>query len=313
VPTNFWDVVGGKLADRWAAASLPALAFWFGGLLAWLLDRGGLTALRQPVNWLGRQSTPIQAGIIVAVLLAVVVSGEAVGALTTPALRLIEGYWPSVLRPFRRRLVDRVRKRVEDLIGNFEKLAGPVFENTATEDQRAEYVRLDRLLRRLPANGAYQPTAVGNALRAAEARPVDKYGLDAVAVWSHLWLLLPDGTHKQLHAARGSLDASVGVCIWGLLFLLFAPWGSWAVLAGPVVTVLTYRFVVRPRAEIFADLVEAVFDLYRTALYSQLRWPLPDNPRSERLTGRRVTTYLRRGLDDDKPTFTEGAAADRSR
>jgi hypothetical protein len=57
-------------------------------------------------------------------------------------------------------------------------------------------------------------------------------------------------------------------------------------------------------AEIFAELVEAAFDLYRMPLYSHLRWPLPANLVAERLAGRRLTTYLKRGLDDDTPAFT---------
>ena len=41
---DFWKAAGGKLADRWAAVSIPALIFWLGGLAAWTYHRGGLSA-----------------------------------------------------------------------------------------------------------------------------------------------------------------------------------------------------------------------------------------------------------------------------
>jgi hypothetical protein len=302
--TKFWETIGSNLAERWVAVSVPALVFWFGGLLAWLYSQGGVAGLQQPLKWLGQQPTPTQIGVLLALLLGVVASGEIVAEITTPALRLMEGYWPALLEPLRERRVGYVEERVKSLDEKFQELAGPVQDRTATPQERAEYVRIDRQLRRFPAKESYQPTTVGNILRAAESRPVDKYGLDAVAVWPHLWLLLPNTVQSELAAARRSLNAAVGACLWGLLFLAFAPWAWWAALVGLGVTLVAFRFWVPSRAEMFADLVEAVFDLYRTTLYSQLRWPLPTDPRAERIVGQHVTMYLVRGLDDDKPTFT---------
>jgi hypothetical protein len=88
------------------------------------------------------------------------------------------------------------------------------------------------------------------------------------------------------------------------IFLAFTPWTWWALPAGLTVAVGAVLVWVPARAEVFADLVEASFDLYRGALYTQLRWPLPGNPAEERVTGRRVTTYLMRGLTGNTPTFT---------
>jgi hypothetical protein len=59
---------------------------------------------------------------------------------------------------------------------------------------------------------------------------------------------------------------------------------------------------------LFADMIEATFDMHRTSLYQHLRWPLPENPHAERAAGREMTEYLVRGLDDDKPKFTTPAA-----
>src|SRR5215831_4379802 len=97
--TKFWEAVGGKLADRWVAVSVPALVFWFGGLLAWLYSQGGVAGIQQPLEWLGQQPAPIQIGVLLALLIAVITSGMLVAELTTPVLRLLEGYWPARLDP----------------------------------------------------------------------------------------------------------------------------------------------------------------------------------------------------------------------
>lgn len=306
--TKFWEAIGSSLAERWVTVSVPALVFWFGGMLAWLHSHGGVAGLQQPLEWLDQQPPPIQIGVLLALLLGVVASGAIVAEITTPALRLMEGYWPVRFEPLRERRVELVKQRVELLDEKFQQVAGPVQAGTATPQERSEYVRLDQQLRRFPANGSYLPTAVGNILRAAESRPMDKYGLDAVAIWPHLWLLLPSTVQNELAAARHSLNTAVGTCLWGLLFLAFIPWAWWAALVGLGVALGAGRFWVSSRAEVFADLVEAVFDLYRTSLYSQLRWPLPTDPRAERIVGQHVTMYLMRGLDDDKPTFTTPAS-----
>lgn len=58
------------------------------------------------------------------------------------------------------------------------------------------------------------PTKLGNILRAAESRPYDKYGLDAVICWSRLWLLLPDGVKKELQEARSNLNTAARFWLW---------------------------------------------------------------------------------------------------
>jgi Flp pilus assembly protein TadB len=304
VLTDFWKGVGGNLAEKWAAASIPALIFWLGGALAWLSSAGGLSTLTASSSWFDKQPASTQLGVLILALLGVMASAVVVQQLTTPALRLLEGYWPAIADPVRWRLAARVERRASRLDEEFQRVAETVADGSATVQQRATYVRLDAQLRRLPANGSYQPTTIGNTLRAAESRPVDKYGLDAVAVWPRLWLVLPEGTQKELAATRRSLDTAVATCVWSMLFVVFTAWSWWPLLAGSVLAVLVWRFWVPSRAALFADMIEATFDVYRTALYQQLRWPLPADPCAEHAAGRLVTEYLVRGLDDDEPKFT---------
>jgi hypothetical protein len=301
--------VAGKLADRWAAASAPALVFWLGGLLAWASGEGGRGDIETTTEWLNRQTAPVQVAVIVAALLAVTGSAIIVERLTTPVLRLLEGYWPGWLAPLRRRLVARAVTRAKKDEMAWQELVLEV-QPPATPDaeQLAEFARLDDERRRRPsAANRYMPTRIGNILRAAETRPRDKYGLDVIAVWPQLWLVLPDTTRTELTNARIELNAAAASAIWGLLFCAFAVLTLLAVPVGLVVALATIRFWVPARAKRYGDLVEAAYDLHRFDLYEQLRWPLPTNPREERRQGERLTRYLWRGSDAPEPTFTSGA------
>jgi hypothetical protein len=304
VGTKFWEGVGSKLADRWAAVALPAAAFWLGGILAFMVSRGGVQAVQPFADWLSHHSGPAQAAILLTALFLVAGSGLVVNRFTGPALALMEGYWPRPLQPLRKSLTGRVSRKAASANRRFQVLAGLVNDGSASGQQREEYTRIDSQLRRLPTTPRLLPTRVGNTLRAAETRPIDKYGLDAVAVWPHLWLLLPQATREEISAVRTSLDAAVEVCLWGLLFVAFTPWTLWALPLGLGVAAASALAWVPVRAEVFADLVEATFDLHHNALYRQLRWPLPANPADDRANGRRVTAYLMRGLSGTSPTFT---------
>ena len=168
---NFWDSVGEKLADRWAAVSVPALVFWLGGLLAWISSQGGFHALKAPADWLSKQPGPTQIAVVLVALLSVAASGVVVARLTTPVLRLMEGYWPRWLDVVRRPLAERQGKKADSIRAAFQDVAGPVMTGVPppTPEQRAEYTRLTHSWRRFPGPGRYQPTRVGNTLRAGEA------------------------------------------------------------------------------------------------------------------------------------------------
>jgi len=304
--TAFWEAVGGKLADRWAAVSAPALVFWLGGLAAWTYHSGGLHTLSTQTKWLDRQTTAAQVTVIVTALLAIAASAIIVGRLTTPVLRLLEGYWPSWTGPLRRRLTDRLADRaITDAPAwqaAYDQVRPPA---SPTAEQLAVYARLERRRRRRPsAAGYFLPTPIGNILRAAERHPIDKYGLDTVALWPRLWPALPDTTRQDLLAARGSLDTAVTTAIWGVLFCAFTPFTPLVIPVGLAVALTAVVLVIPARAQVFGDLIEAAYDQHRTVLYRQLRWPLPTNPQQEQECGRQVTAYLWRGSDDPTPTFT---------
>jgi hypothetical protein len=302
---KFWEGVGGKLADRWAAVAVPSLIFWLGGLLAYMRGHGGANSLVPPTEELQTVPVPLQIAMLLVVLSLVAASGIIVRRLVPPVLRVLQGYWPLWLDPVRKVLVRRVDRRVDRQDRSWQHLA-PVVLNTPTPDSQAvrRFQQIEHRRRHRPSRStSLMPTRLGNVLAAAESRPADKYGLSAIAVWPHLWLVLPDDARREIVGARAALDAAAASCIWGAAFIFFSIWTPLAAPVGLLVVLAAYLLWLPARAETFADLVEAAFDLHRVALYRQLRWPLPSDPQAERVEGVKLTRYLWRGSDEATPTF----------
>lgn len=306
--TNLWTGLGGKLSERVVLALLsPATAFWAAGACAalfahvplshWLLE------IRRTTRGLTGAPSAVQLLVVLGLLALLFLSGRIVELFVVPVTRLLEGYWPRALSPVRRRLVRRLSRR-RDLAARRWRELRLLPEESLGAEERAELIRLDRLLRRVPLQEQQRmPTRLGNVLRAGESRPVRKYGLDAVVCWCHLWLLLPDSVRAELGSARARLDRCVAGVIWGGLLLVWGGWTLWAIPGAVVVTAASYAAAVRAAVS-YSDLVEAAWDLHRQALYASLRWPLPPHPESEYRAGRELTAYLLRGSRSTSPAFT---------
>ena len=256
-------------------------------------------------NWLNGQSTVAQLIVGLGALTLVATSTIVVRRVTTPVLRLMEGYWPAWLdrRAGRRRDQAADKKAADDKA--WQERQRDTEHGEPSAQRREELSRLEHRRRHRPVlDGELMPTRVGNILRAAETRPLHRYGLDAVVIWPRLWLVLPEPAVQELTGARAALDASVAAAIWGAGFVVFTPWAWWAAPAGIAIAAAAPSWWVPARAEVFADLVEAAYDLYRTDLYRQLRWPLPATPAEEHASGSMLTRYLLRGSNHPHPEFT---------
>ncbi|MEY9842796.1 hypothetical protein [Streptacidiphilus sp. EB103A] len=307
----FWGQTAGKLADRWASVSSSAMVFWVGVVLAWVVSHGwGSTS--DAVDRMMKQHGPAtQVLILVVVLLTVAASGVVVQRLTAPALRLFEGYWPAWLRRVRDWRLARVGDRHESDDTRWQQLVPTVQNGTPTRHELDEFNRLEARLRHFPDRELdCMPTKVGNILRAAETRPTDRYGVGVVTLWPHLWAVLPDAQRQDLAAARLALDNAVAACLWAVLFLVAAtPITLLAPLPAIVVGVAAWTSWIPARAVVFADLVEAVYDLHRLDLYRALGVPLPASREEEPAAGRDLTELVLRGTGGGP--ITGGASAGR--
>jgi hypothetical protein len=322
--TSLVEGVGQRLTESSSLAWLtPATLFWASGFgaLYWHDDRiwwrGGLLSLLpnhaawshinlQPPTAFFQLSGNEQIALSAAAALVVGLSGLVGRAAAFGVVRVAEGYWPRwlgivcdwlVRRVERRRAADE--RRLEALRDRFDGLSPAEIR---------EYADLDLRLEVLTPKYRQLPTRLGNVLRAAESRPGDRYGLDALVCWSRLWLVLPDATKQELTGARNALDEGAIVMFWGILGFLWTAWAWWAAPIALIVIHFAYRAMVRS-ATVFGDLLVAAFDVHRFALYSSLRWPLPPDPVSEREQGHAVTQYLWRGPEGPTPTFTDDAAS----
>lgn len=301
--TKFGESLGEKLAERWTTTLLaPAFGFWFGGgVIAvahfkWPIVEQSFTALAEP----------LQITLLVGALLLVAASAAAVAPFTLAALRLLEGYWPRRMQrlptAWQNRRAARDERRWQDLALKAAEGGGP---GALTPAERDDYAALDRRLRRFPADPAQRlPTRLGNILRAAELRPLERYGLETVICWPRLWLLLPDAARSELAAARARLDATARLWIWGMLFIGWTVWAWQALPVGLLVAFFAYRSALSA-AEVYGDLLEAAFDLYRTQLYEALGFS-PPSADDEIAAGQRLTEYLLRGPQ----TFAAGGPQD---
>jgi len=305
---RFQETLAGRAAERWVETLFtPATLFWAGGMVAYA-GRVGWKAIQ---DWFLGQPVPLQVALLLAVPLLIGASEAVMRRLQLELLRWLEGYWPGAHLPFlptawlyrlgrrwQRWRFDRAERKWQQLQGLLEK-------GSLSPDQRGRLAALERFLRRFPNDpGDIMPTALGNLLRAAETRPWHKYGLDAVALWPVFWLVLPKEAREDIATARAELDGGVRFLAWSLLFAVWGIWAWWAPLVALGMAWLACN-ALRGAAETYGALVEAAFDVHRTALYRALRWPLPPNPAQERALGEKLSAYLRSGSHASWPPFAD--------
>jgi hypothetical protein len=148
-----------------------------------------------------------------------------------------------------------------------------------------------------------RPTALGNALAAAESTAGAAYGLDAVVVWPRLYPLLAEPLRVVVDDLRDGLDAAARLAATGLLTavltvaLLLPHSGAWTLLAlVPLgVAVLAYRGAVEA-AVAYGRALHVAFDLHRFDLLKALRLPPPKNTDAEQALNRQLSDFFRQGV-----------------
>jgi hypothetical protein len=324
--TQWLGSLGGKLSAGWIDAALtPGTVLWAGGLAVYYVHPFGtrLEVLEAQLN-----GAPASAQVLAAVGLLVLVGATELilRAMTLPATRLLEGYWPwpfdylsrfIAWRPIHRFggwiAKKRGHPRPEDL-DRFNSLmecleaAPPAVPPTATEMR--ELVSLNERLHDIPGDpDERKPTRFGNIIRAAETRIAAVHGLDPIACWPQMWLVIPADTRTEITGARSNMDTWVRVWVVGLLFALWAiPTWWWVPAAvGIGVSVVVFIAALPGAARTYAGLLEAAFDVHWRALYDALAWPLPPSPVEEPEFGRAVTKYIWRGLADPEWKYRKEA------
>jgi hypothetical protein len=312
VLSSLWESLGGEAVRAWSARLFTSAAlFWLAGSAAvWLQHNAGRV---RDAGWIGAVSPTaaslrgvppvVTAAAVIVGLLVVGASALAAERLTLPVLRLLEGYWR---RPawVRARLVRRRRAARDRAMGTYQALQRA--RANGTRPDAADELRLARAMRTLRSTPAApqltMPTRFGNVLRVAETRPLRKHGVDAVACWPHLWLVLPTDSRTEIVSARQAVDGAARVWLWSVLFVAWTPWVWWAPAVAIVAGVAAYANCLRA-AGTYAVLVEAAFDVHLPLLYAAVRLSPPASAADAVTAGDRLSRYLRDGSDDPRLVF----------
>lgn len=291
---RLWESVGEAITSRWALTAFgPSLVFWGGGLVAWAQKHNLDSQLTRWNAYSEAERIALAAGVLVWVALW----ATWVERMQTALLRLAEGYWPHQLNALRDWCSRRWEERIETKRKEWNDLQSPL---TARDRRRRQY--LDAELARMPVRSDHiMPTALGNVLRAAEAYPTLRYGLDAGICWPRLYPLLSSDLRDVIGQARTSLNEMTRLATWSLFFAVWTIWQPWALIGLPMAW-MAYRGMVMA-AGVYGDLIRTAFDLHRFDLYTALHWPLPATPDDEGKMGPQLTEYLFRGTASQAFSF----------
>jgi hypothetical protein len=239
-----------------------------------------------------RTAAGLGTGQILLLVLVITSVGVVTMPLQLPLVRWLEGYWPDRLEPLAGFCRTRQGKRRDTLVTELVPGADLQRAGETGHRQRTRYPVEPHRLR---------PTALGNALTAAETRAGRAYGLDAPVVWLRLEPLLGDRIRTAVADRRDAMDAAtrmsvtVALCVPPTVWLLWRS-GWWLALAALLAAVSRLGYVAAVHAAVaYGQYVEAAFDLHRFDLLTALHLPLPEDRTQELATGAALSTLWRQG------------------
>jgi hypothetical protein len=262
--TTFVDKLSGLFDGRFL------IAFWGPVFIATALGSGlwvSQVGVSTASAWWDGQSSTQQWMTGLAVLLVITILAFVLQALTTPLVRLYEGYWPNWLGWLQRWCASAEKDHRQKLLQNEQWRAA--FYGYPSDEQ---FVRATRL---------------GNTMTAAEEYSYFIYRADAIIWWPRLSVLLPEPLRSQIDAAFTPVVALLNLCtvffLWAVIgagWLVISTSAAWLfalVFAGGLLAAWTCYRAAITQAEAYGDLIRAAFDLHRRDLLAKLDMSLPDN------------------------------------
>ena len=294
---TFVDKISGFFDRRFVIAHwMPALT----GLGLALGLAGLLLGPRDTFHWWTGRSETAQAIMGLAGLLGVTLLAFLLDALTTPLVRLYEGYWPEGklsrwARGGQQKVLAEAKNTIKETRAKGEK-ATPGEKRAGAHAYHLRYYNFPRNA------GKLKPTQLGNVLSAAEEYPLQMYSLDAVIWWPRMATSLPEAFSAQIDAALTPMLALLNL---STVFITAALGGTLAVLptgnpwwvmpiilvAGLMLARLCYGASVS-QAIGYAQMIRVAFDLYRHKALEQMRIPVPDNLVAERRLWTALNTWV---------------------
>lgn len=238
----------------------------------------------------------------------IIVGASGVGAalllsgLQRPIIRLLEGY--PLERVQRAPLLGQIyRWRLARWQHKFDQLTRALDGEASKERTKAAL----RLNDSFPARReSLLPSEFGNVLRAFETHPRRRYGLDGIAIWPLIGMLLSETERAEVEEARTDLHFFVNLTIVSALAGLLvtadiachassAPsgiaQGAAAVTVAVAVSALFWRASIGAGRG-WGRPVRASFDLHRLELYRRLGVRSPATTSDDEVVGRAVNRLL---------------------
>jgi len=240
-----------------------------------------------------------------------------------PIIRLLEGYGGR-FNPFHILLPRRQREfevKAKPHLEKLEKLLDARRRGVPSEEKISE-LAVWHAVRDFPeAPALVLPTRLGNVMRAYERYPDVVYEIEAIAVWSRLFMIIPEKARERIRESEGVFNFSISMLFtsavtlitsgamiisslysgglsglvahttWWLLILVLAAgaffaWFSWWRLPDAA----------RERGE----QIKSAFDLYRGELADALGFELPATEAEERRMWRLVSRRMLLRVSEDR-------------
>ncbi|MCK4351786.1 hypothetical protein KAW65_00070 [candidate division WOR-3 bacterium] len=240
-------------------------------------------------------------------------------------VRIFEGYWGSIFKSFRKRLLDKQLerfKKLEKALSEKQKK----FINLRQSGENHERLYILRMeIDELSAQKAQLfptkeedvvATSLGNVIRSAEVYPYNRYNIDSITIWIRMQDVISSVYKHLLNTSRDSLDfliimSSISI-IFGLecclaflisslprivltnwiFFLIFG------VLSFPVAWVF-YKGALNSAIS-YAEAIKSCFDLFRRKLLKQLSIVCPKTLEEEHQLWEELSLFISYGIQLEK-------------
>jgi hypothetical protein len=166
------------------------------------------------------------------------------------------------------------------------------------------------------------PTEFGNILKAAENYAGERYGIDAVPLFTRLIHVVPENFQKRIDQSLDQLSFLVNCAVLATIFGLISLIAGLTELSAPLLdstpidsrkTFVYFSSVcislvvakIFQRASLvnvsnYGELIRSVFDLFRFELLKQLKIDLPENSSLEKITWKKISDFITLGEKDGK-------------
>jgi hypothetical protein len=274
-------------------------------------------------------------GISLLVLIPTVIIGYTLTALNTFILKIFEGYVLLYRLP---RLTASHQRKAERLIEAYEEIFSEIVDLTQkkrkNQKEKARLAELKEIYydkvseydqKYPPPSAGFMPTQFGNILKASEAYPNTRYGIDAVEFWPRLLHVIPPSYKQNIDEARNELSFLVNMSALSLVFYAFC---IIAILSSPpsfpnpdwdLFLINSFRYILFGllalasnrffnKAALFSvggygAMIRSAYDLFRLDLLEHLRLKTPKDSEEEYYIWKNLGEFVNLGSEsvDFKP------------